>query len=339
MMTIPIFVPHLGCPHRCVFCNQWETSSVRTPPDAGFVRTKILAHLGIRAPSIEHVEAAFFGGSFTAIDMDLQRDLLCAAYDFVREGALRGIRVSTRPDCIDGARLALLRDYGVRTVEIGAQSFDDRVLSEAGRGHCARDIARASAAVKGLGFGLVIQLMPGLPGGDRAEALRSAEEAAACGPNAVRIYPTVVLERTRLADLWREGRYAPLMLDEAVELTADMRELFAERGITVIRSGLHPLSPGEEASVLAGPYHPAFGFLVKARLKRRSMERAIEGALGTSRNAPGSLLLRIPRRGKEEYIGHRSENLDYLRRRFPEIRIAHAFADFDRMEIVIENST
>lgn len=335
-MTIPVFVPHMGCPHRCVFCNQWETSAVWTSPDAAFVRAKIRAHLATKASSVGHVEVAFFGGSFTAIDAGLQRSLLDAAYGFVREGLLSSIRVSTRPDCIDPNRLALLREYGVKTIEIGAQSFDDGVLAAADRGHTAEDSVRAAAIVRREGFSLVIQLMPGLPGGDRGEAVRSAETAVSCSPDAVRIYPTVVLEHTRLARLWREGLYEPLGFEEALECAADMHELFAEKNIPVIRTGLHPLSPDEEGGVLAGPYHPAFGFMVKARLKRRIMEREIEGAIEATGRAQGSLLLRIPHRGKEEYLGHRAGNMDYLRKRFPETRIERAFIDTGRLEIIIE---
>ncbi|HSV95344.1 MAG TPA: radical SAM protein [Spirochaetota bacterium] len=337
-MTIPIFVPHLGCPHRCVFCNQWETSAVRTPPDASFVREKIRAHLETKAASIESVEAAFFGGSFTAIDEALQRELLGAAHGFIRDGLIRGIRLSTRPDCVNTARLELLHEYGVHTIEIGAQSFSDVVLAASGRGHSAADSIDAAARIRQAGFSLVIQLMPGLPGDGPLESLRSARTAADCAPDAVRIYPAVVLEHTRLADLYREGRYEPLSLEDALERSADMRELFAEKNIPVIRTGLHPLAPGETAGVLAGPYHPAFGFLVKARLKRRIIERELAGVLERSASPPSAVRLQIPLREKEEYLGHRGENMEHLKARFAPVHITRILVDSDRPEIIIETA-
>ncbi|MCU0845961.1 MAG: radical SAM protein [Spirochaetes bacterium] len=337
-MTIPIFVPHLGCPHRCVFCNQWETSAVRTPPDAKFVREKIRSHLDTKPGSIERIEAAFFGGSFTAIDAALQRELLGAAHDFILDGLVDGIRVSTRPDRVDAGSLDLLREYGVRTIEIGAQSFSDGILAAAGRGHTAADSISASARIRKAGFSLVIQLMPGLPGDSPAESLRSAKAAAGCAPDAVRIYPTVVLDHTRLAEIFRAGAYEPLTLEDALERSADMHELFAEKNIPVIRTGLHPLAPGETAGVLAGPYHPAFGFLVKARLKRRILERELARALERSVSAPSEALLRIPLREKEEYLGHRGENMEYLGALFAPVKIMRIFVNSDRPEIIIENA-
>ncbi len=337
-MTIPIFVPHMGCPHRCVFCNQFETSAVRTPPDASFVRAKIRAHLETKPASVEWVEAAFFGGSFTAIAEGLQRELLGAAHGFIRDGLIGGIRVSTRPDCINTARLELLGEYGVRTIEIGAQSFSDRVLDAAGRGHTAADSIEAAARIREAGFSLVIQLMPGLPGDGPEDSLRSAETAASCGPDAVRIYPTVVLEHTRLAGLYREGVYAPLSLEDALERSADMHELFSGKRIPVIRTGLHPLAPDEAAGVLAGPYHPAFGFLVKARLKRRGMVREIERAMGPFARVPDAIRLHLPLCGREEYLGHRGENMEYLKLRFAPSEITRVFVDSDRLEIIIENA-
>jgi histone acetyltransferase (RNA polymerase elongator complex component) len=190
-MTIPVFVPHMGCPYRCVFCNQWETSSVRTSPDAAFVRAKIRTHLATKASSVGHVEVAFFGGSFTAIDADLQRSLLDAAYGFVREGLLSGVRVSTRPDCIDPVRLALLREYGVKTIEIGAQSFATAARRR-GRGHTGR-IPSARRATSAGGLSPVCQLLPAwVPTQLTVRSRRRPCRA----PGAVRIYPTVVLEHT-----------------------------------------------------------------------------------------------------------------------------------------------
>ncbi len=316
-MTIPVFIPHLGCPHRCVFCDQWKTSSARSLPDRESIQHRIESYLESASPGILWKELAFFGGNFTGLRPEIQAELLDAAGEYLQNDSIQGIRVSTRPDYIDGPVLNLLRSYGVTTVELGIQSFSDTVLAAAGRGHSSRDSVRAIELLKNVGFKTVIQLMPGLPGEDRAGSLESARRSIGMVPDGMRIYPAVVLSGTEMETLYRSGRYSPLSLEEAVDLCAEILHLCDDADIPVIRTGLHPLSPDAEKNVIAGPYHPAFGFLVKARVKRNLMEKEIV-SFGQRETLPhGAVLtLGIPARNIEEYYGSGNENIRYLRNRF-----------------------
>ncbi len=271
--NIAFFVPHLGCPHQCSFCNQKNISGSAFSPSPAQVEkvcTKAAEQLENRDfPA----EIAFFGGSFTAIDPALMRSLLKAAYPFVANGAFDGIRVSTRPDAINPAILKILKDYGVTTVELGAQSMDDAVLSQNARGHTAQQVAEASDLIRREGFSLGLQMMIGLPG-EKAEGYReTAKKIALLCPDGVRIYPSLVVEGTDLARWYREGRYIPLTVEEAVGKTAWLLRFFEEKGISVIRAGLHAEQTLEQ-SCIAGPYHPAFGELCYSRVwLDRLMER------------------------------------------------------------------
>ncbi len=334
-VTIPIFIPHQGCPHRCVFCNQWQTTGIKALPDKEYITEKIRSHLSRIAPSVERIEAAFFGGSFTGIPAEYQRELLGAAREFLESGRIHGIRLSTRPDYIDAERLSLLKQFGVDTVELGVQSFSDRVLDAAGRGHDAAAVFRAVALLRERGFRFVIQLMPGLPGDTMEESLRSAETAAGLEPDGVRVYPAVVLRGTGLAALYESKAYSPLTLGEAVEVCSRMQLVFNRSGIPVIRMGLHPFDPAEEKNILAGPYHPSFGYLVKSRLRRGEMEEKISSSL---REDPlpsgGAVTILLPFKAKEECLGHRKENMSYLREKFNDLTIHYRISG--REDIVIE---
>jgi len=264
--VIPIFIPHLGCPCRCVFCNQRSITALRTDtrkaPSPSEVTSAIedgLLHAGREA------ELAFYGGSFTAIDKELRTEYLRAAYPFIRSGALSGIRISTRPDAIDEAILNELKHYGVHTIELGAQSMDDRVLELAQRGHKAKDTVDSSLMIKQLGFLLILQMMIGLPGELPGMAMQTAKELAALRPDGVRIYPVAVIKGTELEELWRQGSYSALTVHEASEICADLLAFFDSEGIPVIRVGLNP-SEDLEGEVLAGVYHPAFGEICRSLL-------------------------------------------------------------------------
>ncbi len=262
---IPVFIPHLGCPNDCVFCNQRKISGKLEPASAETV-TKAIEEAFLKLPEGEAAELAFYGGSFTAIPETEQTELLEAALPFLKAGRIGEIRISTRPDAIDEARLALLEKYGVKTIELGAQSMDEGVLIAAGRGHTANDTEQAARLIKAKGFQLILQMMTGLPGDDAQKAIKTAKRIIALSPNGVRVYPAVILRETRLMELWQNGVYAEHTVEDAVELGATLLELFEEAGITVIRFGLNPsdeLSGGEAA---AGAYHPALGELVRSRL-------------------------------------------------------------------------
>lgn len=263
---IPIFIPHYGCPHTCVFCNQQKITGRQTDVRPEFIRETIERHLaGITREYC--IEVAFYGGSFTALDSAVQRELLLPAYSFVQSGQVHSLRLSTRPDCIDAAILEQLAALGVQTIELGAQSFDDAVLAKAERGHKAAAIAAAAKQIQARGFRLGIQLMPGLPGDSWRTILHSLAETMKIQPDFVRIYPTLVLGGTKLGTAYGEGKYQPLSLAEAVRYAAVMKLLLQREGIQVIRTGLQSsenLDDGQ--TVLAGPYHPAFGEMVDSYL-------------------------------------------------------------------------
>ena len=267
--NIALFVPHMGCPHRCSFCNQRRITGQGQLPRKEDVTRAVETALRSGKCDPQKTEIAFFGGSFTAMDPAYQRELLEAAFPYVQKGAVKGIRISTRPDAVDEDVLKRLRDCGVSAVELGAQSMDDDVLEQNGRGHTAAQVISASEAVRRHGFSLGLQMMTGLYGDTPQGAVRTAQTLADCLPDTMRIYPTLVLRDTRLEALYRSGEYTPMTLEEAVSLCSELLSFFGERQIRVIRLGLHDSE--ETASCVAGPYHPAFAELCRSRLFLRNV--------------------------------------------------------------------
>jgi len=260
---IPVFIPHLGCPNDCVFCNQRKISGELKHATAATVKAAVEEALR-KIPADKPAELAFYGGSFTAIPEEEQTQLLKAAQPYIESGRIGEIRLSTRPDAVDVPCLERLEIYGVRTIELGAQSMDDGVLKASGRGHSAADTECASRLIKEHGFKLILQMMTGLPGDTEEKAIETAKKLIALSPDGVRVYPTVILRDTPLYELWRAGKYREHTVEEAVKLGAKLYRLFAEAGVPVIRFGLNPsdeLSGGEAAG---GAYHPALGELVRS---------------------------------------------------------------------------
>ncbi len=275
-------------------------------------------------------QLAFYGGSFTAIPSEQQEALLEAAQPYLADGRLTSIRLSTRPDAIDEERLLRLRRYGVKTVELGAQSMDDHVLTLAGRGHTARQVREAATMVKAYGFELILQMMTGLPGDDGETSVRTARELAALRPNGVRVYPTVIVRHTPLYHLWQSGQYTEHTVEDAVSICARILPIFDEAGIPVIRLGLNPtedLSGGEAAG---GAYHPALGELVRSRMMLDRARRLMEGI------PPGSSVILTVGKGKtSQMIGQHRCNLDALRQEFElsSIKVQEFSEKSDKIEI------
>ncbi len=312
--TIPLFLPHRGCPGRCVFCSQRASGGRETSTASRELSGRIEQYLMTIDSRLPRIEAAFFGGNFTGLPSAEQENLLNAALPFLESGRIHGIRVSTRPDFIDPANALLLKNHGVDIVELGVQSLSDEVLTRARRGHGTAEVYRAVDILKAAHIKIILQIMAGLPGDTRDLSAATAVEAAALCPDGARIFPTVVLRGTELERLYRAGEYKPLTLDEAVEICADMRQVFTQKDIPVIRTGLHPLrNPGDE--IIAGPYHPAFGFLVKARLRRREMEEVLKEELPGNHDIPAAEFM-LPREKSEEYIGNGRENIRYLKEKY-----------------------
>lgn len=302
--NLAIFVPHAGCPQRCSFCNQQSISGAREAPTGESVAALCAESARVLAGKGAEAEIAFFGGSFTAIDRGYMLELLEAAAPFVG-GVFRGIRISARPDAVDGEILGILRRYGVTAIELGAQSMDDEVLARNARGHTAADVERAARMINGADFELGLQMMTGLYGSDGARDFATAERLAALSPATVRVYPTVVMEGTALAALFRKGKYRPQTLEETVSLGARLLEFFEGRGVRVIRMGLHA-QDSLERERLAGPYHPAFRELCEGELMRRHAEAALSG------RPEGEYLLRVSPRSLSKITGHGARTVEKL---------------------------
>jgi histone acetyltransferase (RNA polymerase elongator complex component) len=297
MRIYPVFVPFAGCPQRCLFCDQQSATGQRAAPDPA----RVGAWLEKVLPAAGEGEIAFYGGSFSALPEQLQEAYLAVAGFFVERGRAGGIRVSTRPDKLGSEQVARLCRGGVTTVEIGCQSLDDAVLSTCLRGHASEVVARAVESCRAAQLCVGLQLMPGLPGASPDEAERSLRKALALQPDFMRIYPALVLEGTGLADLWRRGGYLPLGLEQAVEIVAWQLLLCQDAGVPVIRVGLQQQAELEQ-SVLAGPYHPAFGQLVRSRHWRWAFA-AVVGGHGRLAVHPHDL---------SDALGHARQNLAWL---------------------------
>lgn len=305
--NISIFVPHLGCPNQCSFCDQHMiTGQVSAPCGADVVQAVEQALSGSYAAGAE-MEIAFFGGSFTAIPYEYMEELLQAAAPYIRAGRVKGIRVSTRPDCVDSHVLSVLKSYGVSAVELGAQSMDNEVLRLNRRGHTAEDVARASALVQSFGFSLGLQMMTGLYGSSRESDLATGQAFLRLRPDTVRIYPTVVLKQTYLAQLMEQGLYRPQSLEEAVEVCAKLLLLFEGASVPVIRMGLHS-SESLQLSMVGGAYHPAFRELVENKIY-------LDKALEALKNCPkGNVIIYVAPGCVSKMAGQKRRNLILLER-------------------------
>lgn len=307
---IPVFVPHLGCPHQCVFCDQKQITGCSAGITVETVRSAIRAAEAAAGCGTKR-QLAFYGGSFTAMPEAMQTPLLEAAAEAIADGQIDSARLSTRPDAVTEGILRRLVSYGVDTVELGAQSMDDDVLRLSRRGHSAADVERASRLVHEAGLSLILQMMTGLPGDTAEKSMATARRLIALRPEGVRIYPTVVVKGTDLYDMWVRGEYREHTLPEAVQLCAALYDLFDWAGIPIIRLGLNPNEQLSGGGAAAGAYHPAFGELVRSR---RFFERACRLLDGVR---PGSrVVLAVRPRLLSQVLGQRRENLRLLREQF-----------------------
>lgn len=273
-VTVPFFISHQGCPHTCVFCDQRTISGASgVLPTSEQIRAKV--ELWRSTAGARPLEAAFFGGTFTALPEETQSELLAPLQPFLEDGTLSSVRISTRPDYIDEIRVAWLAGRGVRTIELGVQSADDTVLAASGRGHSAADSLAAIRCIKNSGLRVGAQLMPGLPGDTPASSLFSLEQVISAGADFLRIYPTVVLQGTELARRYGAGEFMPLSLDRGVHLCTLLLQRAMQAGIPVIRIGLQADCGLDAGSVLAGCWHPALGQLVRSRLFADLLTRVV----------------------------------------------------------------
>lgn len=329
MSILPIFIPHAGCPHQCVFCNQRTISGQKTAALDG-AKAQIARWLTWLRPGVRH-EAAFYGGSFTGLPLELQEQLLALTDELLKRGVIGGVRLSTRPDYIDEERLELLLKHKVQLVELGVQSLDDAVLQAAERGHDAEQVYRAHALLRQFGLKTGLQLMVGLPLQDERSVRQTAELAAALQPDVARIYPVLVVKDTPLADQYAAGSYTPLTLEEAVAQSAYVYAKLTAAGVKVIRIGLQPdeelCAPG---NIVAGPFHPSMGELVKSRVLRQQLTPQLQSL---AEEGVRSVELRCPARLQSKLRGLKGCNLLYWRRMLPQLTLKITSCEGEEIEL------
>lgn len=311
--TVPIFIPELACPHRCVFCNQHSITSVLKTPTLKETQSIIEKYLST-IPDNKTVDIGFLGGNFTGIPVKEQEAYLQTAQPYLRSGKVSGIRVSTRPDYISKETLGLLKNYGVSTIELGAQSMDESVLQNAGRGHTTSDTREASAMIKASGISLGLQMMTGLPGDTPAGAKNTAKEIIGLGADNTRIYPTLVVKGTHLQTLWRQGKYQPQTLEETLDLLSELIPLFRENNVDILRVGLHPTEgflSGDD--LLAGPFHPSLKALALSRMWKERLHQK------TQNLKANAIKIGVNPKDIPHAVGHQSENKKWLLTKFGKV--------------------
>jgi histone acetyltransferase (RNA polymerase elongator complex component) len=312
----PVFLPHAGCPFQCVYCNQQVVASHdhREFHILDVVESHLRTYCAEVLRSGRPGEIAFFGGTFSALPQALMESILAAASIHVKQGIFTGIRFSTRPDCLGDEVVSVLSRYPVRTIELGVQSLCDSVLKMSRRGYCVGSVHDSAKRVRAGGWALGIQMMAGLPGDSRRLFVESISKAIALAPDFLRIYPTLVLEGTGLADSFKKGNYTPLSLDDAVEWLTPAYDAALRAGIAVIRMGLQPDSALEKPGViLGGPYHPALGYLVRCRWWRDRIDHEFASFSEFSGDV---IVLRVSPNLVSDVIGDGKSNLRHWKARW-----------------------
>lgn len=309
--NIPVFIPHEGCPHDCVFCNQRKITGVETSVSPSDAEEIIKEHLGYFPEGKRYVEVAFFGGSFTGLPISLQEEFYKSANKF--KGQVDGIRLSTRPDYINDEILDLAKRYGVTMIELGAQSTSDIVLEKNNRAHTFAATKKAVKLIKSFGIKVGLQMMTGMYGSDGDTDIKSAKELVSLKPDCARIYPVLVLRDTALCQLYLKGEYKPQSLEEAIETAKKVLLEFKAKEIPVIRIGLHSGEDlREEGTVVAGPFHPAFGELVENRIYRDKIEEEILKL----KNIPKNLVIEAPKNEVSKMVGQKRCNIEYFKEKY-----------------------
>ena len=319
-MIIPIFIPHEGCPNDCAFCNQRTISGKSTAPSLLDARLIIEQYLENGTKKADQI--AFFGGSFTGISKEKQNEYLSLANEYIKKGLVRSIRLSTRPDYISEDTVKRLVSFGVKNIELGAQSMDEEVLLASNRGHSSFDVEKASEIILKGGATLGLQMMTGLPHDNMEKCMYTARRFIELGAKESRIYPTVVLRGTKLAHMYENGEYMPQGVEEAVEISARVYRLFKESSVKVLRIGL-PDSSELKGNYIAGAYHPALGELVISRDIRNQIEESLDGK--------NEAQIRVNPKFISKVNGNKRCNIEYFKRKGIKITIAEdsSVAEFE----------
>ncbi len=307
---IPIFVPHRGCPHDCIFCNQKKITGISTEVTSEDARNIIQDYLKTIDKDAS-VEIAFFGGSFTAIDIETQKSLLSIAKEYVDKGIVDDIRMSTRPDCINKEILNMLKEYNVSIIELGVQSLDEEVLLESIRGHKAKEVYESAKLIKEYGINLGLQMMVGLPSDTEEKCIKTAKEFIKMNPDCVRIYPTLVVKETGLESLLDRKEYTPFTLSESIQIVKKLLVLFYVNNINVIRVGLQASEDIQIGkAILDGPYHPAFRELVESEMIKDYLENII-----LQNKIKSNVVVKTNKKSVSKIIGNKKSNTTYMKQK------------------------
>lgn len=312
--NIPVFLPELACPFRCVYCNQFSITGKQKLPDIQDVKNIIKRHLESFKEKDRFVEVAFFGGNFTGLPEKMQDDFLKIVQPYLEKGVINGIRCSTRPDYIDEKRVKILKNLGMRNIELGAQTTNDGILRKCGRGHTFKDIENASQIIVNEGVTLGLQMMLGLPFDTFDDDFQTAKDIVRLGAKETRIYPCIVVKDTELERLYKNGEYTPLNINEAVEQTATLYEYFTENDVKVLRLGLHTSEDLNGDAFVAGPYHKNFAEMVFSRLWGRKFDKMdVKSDI---------FCIEVPENQLNHAIGYRGENKKKLEQRYKHVVIS-----------------
>lgn len=315
---LPFFIPHIGCPYICVFCNQPRISGQQEMVSVDTIRRSIREAISEQGHKGQW-EVAYFGGSFTAIPQEVQNTLLEPATEAFQQGLIQGIRLSTRPDAIREERLKELYTSGVRTIELGVQTLDEDMLVDAKRGHTVEDVEQACKMIREQGITLGIQLLPGLPGETWTTLVNTAVKAGQLQADLCRIYPVIVIADTELADRVREGSYVPLTIEQAVAYSAFLKSYLERKGTQIIRVGLQSTEDFDAGrGIVGGPYAPAFGEFVVNYECLQGIQQIIEEHLevfGVARR----ITVEYPRSFTSKVRGLKNRNIEYFGQEYKRI--------------------
>lgn len=331
---IPIFVPHRGCPHDCIFCNQKKITGVSTEVTSEDVRNIIEEYL----PTIDNdasVEVAFFGGSFTAIDEDIQNDLLEVAKEYVEKGLIQDIRMSTRPDCISEDILNRLKEYKVSIIELGVQSMDKNVLIDSVRGHDTEEVIKSAKLIKESGIKLGLQMMVGLPSDTEKKCIATARKFIELKPDCVRIYPTLVVKDTGLEVLLNKGEYKPFTLEQSIQIVKKLLALFYVNNINVIRVGLQATEDIQVGkAVVDGPHHPAFRELAESEMIKDYLIY-----IAKKYNIEKYITVKTNKKNVSKIIGNKKSNSTYMKNELKiNLKTKEEDIDINDLEIVLDDN-
>ena len=309
--NIPVFLPELACPYRCVYCNQFSITGLNDIVKAEDVKHIIDSHLASFKEENRFVEVAFFGGNFTGLPLKMQNEYLDAVQPYLDKGLINGIRCSTRPDYITQQRVKEIKQLGMLNIELGAQSTDNEILKHCKRGHTFEDIVEASQIILSEGITLGLQMMIGLPSSSEATDMQTAQDIVRLGAKETRIYPCIVVKDTELEIMHNSGEYKALTIEDAVRRSAKLYTYFTENDVKVLRIGLHTSDELDNEAYVAGPYHKNFAEMVFSHIWKEKLTNI--------KTESKDIIINVPESQINHAIGWKGENKKLLLERFENV--------------------